>query len=136
MNHIEVGEEVRVFTNGERHGAAMEALREAGIRLADPSRFAVEQVEALAEVVATFGQLGGAAERTITRPDALGGMAQSEVLGRLLRAASDTQTEAIRDAAIAAGMLWQCACGWYNPEDATRCEAGDPCRAPRPPCAP
>jgi hypothetical protein len=84
MNHIEVGEEVRVFTSGERHRAAMKALREAGIRLADPPRFAVEQVEALAEVVATFGQLGWAADGTITRPGALACLGQSEFLGRLL----------------------------------------------------
>jgi hypothetical protein len=107
MNHIEVGEEVRVFTSGERHRAAMKVLREAGIRLEDPPRFAVEQVQALAEVVATFGQLGDAAEGNIARPGALAGMSQSEFLGRLLRAASDTQAEPRPPRAPEAASLMQ-----------------------------
>lgn len=69
----------------------------------------------------------------VTRSAILAGASHPEFLGRLLSAASDAQAEAVRDAAVKAGMLWRCACGWYNPEEAAHCQAGDPCRAPRPP---
>jgi hypothetical protein len=92
---------------------------------------APERAEALAEAAA-LGQPRQVAERGIARSAPVVGAGQSEFLRRLLDAANDVQAEAIREAALTAGMLWRCAYGWYNPEDAPRCEAGDPCRAPRP----
>ncbi|WP_059007885.1 hypothetical protein [Streptomyces specialis] len=67
--------------------------------------------------------LDGSAEGTLRRG----------VLRELLDAADDHQQQAIRDAALAAGVLWRCpSCQWDNPREAAHCQAGDPCRAPKP----
>ncbi|MDT0307237.1 hypothetical protein RM780_09705 [Streptomyces sp. DSM 44917] len=65
--------------------------------------------------------------------DSAEGTPRRGVLRELLEAADDGQQDAIRDAALAAGLLWRCpACQWDNPREAAHCQAGDPCRAPRP----
>jgi hypothetical protein len=116
-----------------RRSTALQTLPDAGIRLENPSQFPVEHAEALAVLATAITQPGGGSESAVTKSAIPAGASSPEFLGRLLSAASDAQADAIRDAAVKAGMLWRCACGWYNPEEAAQCEAGDPCRAPRPP---
>ncbi|MBT2393574.1 hypothetical protein J7E87_30220 [Streptomyces sp. ISL-1] len=61
------------------------------------------------------------------------GAPQPPLLDTLLSAADDGQREAIRAAALAAGVLWRCpVCQWDNPEAATCCEGPGPCRKPKP----
>jgi hypothetical protein len=116
-----------------RRSTAIQILRDAGIWLENPSQCPVEHAEALAALATAITQPGGVSESAVTKSAIPASASHPEFLGRLLSAASDAQAEAIRDAAVKAGMLWRCACGWYNPEEAAHCEAGDPCRAPRPP---
>lgn len=33
----------------------------------------------------------------------------------------------IDDAAIRSGILWQCACGWFNPANREHCQGSDDC---------
>ncbi|MFC8664018.1 hypothetical protein [Streptomyces sp. NPDC057199] len=55
------------------------------------------------------------------------------LLAELLDAADEGQRVAIREAALAAGVLWRCpVCGWDNPGAATCCEGPGPCRKPQP----
>lgn len=54
------------------------------------------------------------------------------LLDELLNAANEGQRVAIREAALAAGVLWHCPCGWDNPRAATCCEGPGPCRKPKP----
>ncbi|NUK21653.1 hypothetical protein [Streptomyces lunaelactis] len=61
------------------------------------------------------------------------GAPRPPLLDKLLNSADDGQKEAIRAAALAAGVLWLCpACRWENPGAATCCEGSAPCRAPKP----
>ncbi|MET8983257.1 hypothetical protein ABZX85_47600 [Streptomyces sp. NPDC004539] len=56
-----------------------------------------------------------------------------DVLNKLLDAADDHQERAIREAAVAAGVLWHCPiCEWDNPCEAAYCEGPGLCRAPKP----
>lgn len=108
-------------------------LRDAGIRPENPSQFPVEHAETLAALATAITQPSGVSGSTVTRSAIRAGASHPEFPGRLLSAASDAKAEAIRDAAVNVGMLWRCACGRYNTEEAAHFEAGDPRRAPRPP---
>ncbi|WP_344547388.1 hypothetical protein [Actinomadura fulvescens] len=57
------------------------------------------------------------------------GRTADTVLCELLDSADEQQQQAIRDAAITAGLLWRCTCDWYNPGDRPRC---DSCASHRP----
>ncbi|WP_331733220.1 hypothetical protein OG948_60425 (plasmid) [Embleya sp. NBC_00888] len=62
-----------------------------------------------------------------------GGASERGLLAELLDAADDLQEQAIREAAIAAGVLWRCpTCRWDNPAQASRCEGPGACRVPKP----
>lgn len=58
---------------------------------------------------------------------------ERDLLAELLDAADDVQEQAIRGAAIAAGVLWRCpTCRWDNPAEGSRCEGPGACRVPKP----
>ncbi|WP_369383292.1 hypothetical protein [Streptomyces sp. cg36] len=61
------------------------------------------------------------------------GAPREAVLDQLLSAADAGSRQAIRAAALAAGLLWNCpACHGDNPASAACCEGPGPCRKPRP----
>ncbi|BBC28721.1 hypothetical protein SGFS_000120 [Streptomyces graminofaciens] len=61
------------------------------------------------------------------------GAPRPPLLDELLNAAEAGQREAIRAAALAAGILWHCrTCHWDNPGAAVCCEGPGPCRKPKP----
>ncbi|GAA0611262.1 hypothetical protein [Streptomyces crystallinus] len=61
------------------------------------------------------------------------GAPREAVLDQLLNAAEAGHRQAIRAAALAAGLLWNCpACHGDNPAAATCCEGAGPCRKPKP----
>ncbi|MFD5814684.1 hypothetical protein [Streptomyces sp. NPDC127038] len=76
-------------------------------------------------------------EGTVVLDDSAAGAPWDPVLTRLLDAATESQGEAIREAARFAGVLWRCAtCEWDNPRAATSCTNTEPCRRPKPKTAP
>lgn len=65
--------------------------------------------------------------------DSAEGTPQRDLLTKLLDAADDRQEQAIREAALEAGVLWRCpTCQWDNPGEAACCEGPGPCRVPKP----
>jgi hypothetical protein len=72
-------------------------------------------------------------EDAVVLDDSAEGNPKRELLTRLLDAADDHQEQAIREAALAAGVLWHCpTCQWDNPGEATCCEGPGPCHVPKP----
>lgn len=47
---------------------------------------------------------------------------QTDELGALLAAATDVEDTFIRAAAVRAGLLWLCDCGFYNSGQTSTCE--------------
>ncbi|MFJ5071273.1 hypothetical protein ACIQC7_33130 [Kitasatospora sp. NPDC088556] len=72
-------------------------------------------------------------EDAVVLDDSAEGTPKRDLLSKLLNAVDDRQEQAIREAALAAGVLWRCpTCQWDNPGEATCCEGPGPCRVPKP----
>lgn len=52
---------------------------------------------------------------------------QTLVMSALEALCYHAPVEIIDDAAIKAGILWRCVCGWVNPAGEPACTAGDGC---------
>lgn len=72
-------------------------------------------------------------EDCVVLDDSAEGTPKRNLLAKLLYAADALQEQAIREAALAAGILWRCpTCQWDNPGETTCCQGPGLCRVPKP----